>query len=69
MAVLLDISEGGALVACPLAVPRGTQVVLTRGDLRAPAIVSHVDGRRLGLVFDRPLSTDLVNAVVTPATR
>lgn len=68
-AVLLDISEGGALVACPAPLPRGAHVVLVRGGMRAAATIVHVDGRRLGLLFDAPLAAAIVAEVVTPLAR
>lgn len=68
-AVLLDISEGGALVACPAPLPRGAHVVLVRGAMQAAATVVHVDGRRLGLLFDAPLDPATVADVVTPLAR
>lgn len=68
-AVLLDISEGGALVACPMPLAKGSHVVLVRGRLQAHATIVRTEGRRLGLQFDEPLDDDLVNAVVTPTAR
>lgn len=68
-AVLLDISESGALVACPAPLPRGAHVVLVRGDMRAPATIVHVAGRRLGLVFDVALDAARVTDAVTPLSR
>ncbi|MGH6782083.1 MAG: PilZ domain-containing protein [Sphingomonadaceae bacterium] len=65
-AVLLDISQGGALVSCPTPIDEGTQVTLTRGSLNASATVVRIEGRRLGLSFDDPLDPELVANVVTP---
>jgi len=69
VAVLLDISEGGALIACPAPLPRGANIVLVRGDVRAHAVVAYHEGRRLGLVFDQPLDPAEVAKVVTPLAR
>lgn len=68
-AVLLDISEGGALVACPMPLAKGSHVVLVRGSLQAHATIVRAEGRRLGLQFDEPLDEDMVEAVVTPVAR
>lgn len=68
-AVLLDLSEGGALVACPMPLAQGTHVVLTRGRLQAHAVIARVQGRRFGLTFDEPLAPAMVTDVVTPVAR
>ncbi|SNS63822.1 PilZ domain-containing protein [Sphingomonas laterariae] len=65
-AVLLDISQGGALVSCPTPIEEGTHVTLTRGSLNAEATVVRTEGRRLGLSFADPIDAELVANVVTP---
>ncbi|AGH50749.1 PilZ domain-containing protein [Edaphosphingomonas haloaromaticamans] len=67
--VLLDISEGGALVSCPTPIETGTSIVITRGSLRTRGTVVRAEGRRLGVAFDAPIPADLVAAVVTPLAR
>lgn len=68
-AVLLDLSEGGALVACPMPLAQGTHVVLTRGALQAHGVIARVQGRRFGLTFNEPLAPAMVMDVVTPVAR
>ncbi|WP_380874539.1 hypothetical protein ACFB49_48620 [Sphingomonas sp. DBB INV C78] len=68
-AVLLDISEGGALVSCPAPIAQGTHVVLTRGHMQVHGRVARVEGRRLGVEFDAPIDSRLVADVVTPIAR
>lgn len=65
-AVLLDLSQGGAMIALPLPLPQGSHVVLMRGQLEAHAVIAWAEGRRVGLMFDSELSEQQVDEIVSP---
>ncbi len=64
-AVLLDLSEGGALLNASPAPPSGCKVLLARLDLEASATVMWKEGNRFGLKFDEPLDERLVGHLVS----
>jgi hypothetical protein len=64
-AVLLDLSEGGAMLSATPALPAGCKVLLVRRSLEASATVRWSDGNRFGLQFNEPLDDRLVNYLVT----
>jgi hypothetical protein len=68
-AVLLDLSEGGAMVSAPLPVPKGSHVVLSRGVLDVHGVVLWVDGRRLGIQFDEPVDERIIAETVNAVPR
>jgi len=64
-AVLLDLSEGGALLNASPAPPSGCKVLLVRLNLEASATVMWNEGNRFGLQFDEPLDPALVEHLVS----
>lgn len=64
-AVLLDLSEGGAMLSASPALPAGCKVLLERHSLEAAATVMWSDGNRFGLKFDEAIDEKLVNYLVS----
>jgi len=65
--VLLDLSQGGAMLALPLPLPKGAHVVLVRGDLEAHGTVVWSQGRRCGLQFDEPIAESVIDRTIATA--
>lgn len=63
--VLLDLSEGGALVNASPPLPAGCKLLLERQNLEVPGTVRWVEGNRFGVQFDEPITPDIVSALVT----
>jgi hypothetical protein len=63
--VLLDVSQGGAMLNASPPPPAGCRLLLERQNLEVPGIVRWVDGNRFGVQFDEPLSEETVTALVT----
>ena len=64
-AVLLDLSQGGALLNASPAPPAGCRVLLVRLNFEASATVMWSEGNRFGLEFDEPLEDALVEQLVS----
>jgi hypothetical protein len=64
-AVLLDLSQGGAMLSASPALPAGCKVLLVRRSLEASATVAWSDGNRFGLQFEKALDERLVDYLVS----
>jgi hypothetical protein len=63
--VLLDVSQGGAMLSSSPPPPVGCRLLLERQNLELPGIVRWVEGNRFGIQFEEPLSDDEVMALVS----
>lgn len=61
---LLDLSAGGAKLACSATFPTGTAVILDCGTLGRSAVVRWQTGGVLGLCFDNELDAREVTALI-----
>jgi len=68
-AVLLDLSQGGAMLALPLPLPKGSHIVLVRGSLEAHGAVVWTQGRRCGIAFDEPVDETIVDQTISGVAR
>lgn len=64
---LLDLSAGGAKIACQVSLPTGTAVVLDCGTLGRSAVVRWQSGEFLGLCFDSELKAREISALIERA--
>lgn len=64
-AVLLDLSQGGAMLSASPPLPRGCKVALSRLGLDTEGRVAWTDGNRFGIEFDEPLDDSLVDHLVS----
>ena len=60
---LLDLSSGGAKLACPAPLVAGTAVTLDCGSLARPGVVRWQNGGVVGLSFDSELDARDVSAL------
>ena len=67
--VLLDVSQGGAMLSASPPPPIGCRLLLERQSLEVPAIVRWVDGNRFGIEFEESLGEPVVAALVSKGTR
>ena len=69
-AVLLDLSQGGAMLSSNPPLPPGCKLLVARTGLEAPAVVAWCEGHRYGVRFDDPLSDPEVDRLTSrcPAT-
>ena len=63
--VLLDVSQGGAMLSASPPPPVGCRLLLERKSLEVPGVVRWVDGNRFGVQFEEPLSEPVVMALVS----
>jgi len=66
--VLLDVSQGGAMLNASPPPPEGCRLLLERQNFEVPGIVRWVQGNRFGVQFDEPLSEEIVTALVTKSS-
>jgi len=62
--VLLDVSEGGAMLNASPPLPIGCKLLLERQNLEVPGIVRWIDGNRFGVQFEKAISEEAVLALV-----
>lgn len=67
--VLLDVSEGGAMLNASPPLPIGCKLLLERQNLEVPGIVRWIDGNRFGIQFDEPITEDAVLALVAKSAQ
>src|SRR3990170_3073589 len=60
---LIDVSAGGAKVACQASVPVGTAVTLDCGSLARAGVVRWQNDGLIGLMFDSELDARVVSAL------
>jgi hypothetical protein len=63
--VLLDVSQGGAMLSSSPPPPVGCRLLLERQNLELPGVVRWVEGNRFGIQFEQPLTDDEVMALVS----
>jgi len=64
-AVLLDLSQSGAMLSASPPLPYGCKLALSRLGLEADGRVVWTDGNRFGVEFDEPLDERLVHHLVS----
>ncbi len=67
--VLLDVSQGGAMLSASPPPPVGCRLLLERQSLEVPGIVRWVEGNRFGVQFEEPLSEPVVDALVSKGSQ
>ena len=65
--VLLDVSQGGAMLSASPPPPIGCRLLLERQNIELPGIVRWTEGNRFGIQFEEPLTEDEVMALVSKA--
>ena len=63
--VLLDVSEGGAMLSASPPPPVGCRLLLERQNVELPGIVRWVEGNRFGIQFEEPLTDEEDMALVS----
>ena len=66
--VLLDVSQGGAMLSASPPPPIGCRLLLERQNLEVPGIVRWVEGNRFGIQFDESISENEVLALVSKSS-
>ena len=64
-AVLLDLSQGGAMLSCNPPLPAGCKLLVVRTGLEAPGTVAWAEGHRFGVRFDEPLNSHEVDMLTS----
>lgn len=67
--VLLDVSQGGAMLSASPPPPVGCRLLLERQNLEIPGIVRWVEGNRFGVQFEEPLNESIVMALVSKGSQ
>ena len=65
---LLDVSAGGAKLACSISIPSGSAVQLDCGTLARSAVVRWQTGEQMGICFDSELDPRDVAALIGRST-
>jgi hypothetical protein len=63
--VLLDLSQGGAMVSASPPLPIGCRLLLERQNFEVPGIVRWVEGNRFGIQFEESLSEEVLMSLVS----
>lgn len=63
--VLLDVSQGGAMLSASPPPPIGCRLLLERQNFEVPGIVRWVEGNRFGIQFETMISEEEVLALVS----
>jgi hypothetical protein len=66
--VLLDLSQGGAMLSASPPLPVGCRLLLERQNFEVPGIVRWVEGNRFGVQFEESLPEDVVMGLVSRST-
>jgi hypothetical protein len=67
--VLLDVSQGGAMLSAAPPLPVGCRLLLERHAFEVPGVVRWVEGNRFGIQFEEMLSEDVVLGLVSKGTQ
>ena len=67
--VLLDVSQGGAMLSASPPPPVGCRLLLERQNVELPGVVRWVQGNRFGIQFEEPLTDDEVMALVSKSVQ
>lgn len=63
--VLLDVSQGGAMLSATPPLPVGCRLLLERHAFEVPGIVRWVEGNRFGVQFEESIPEDVVQGLVS----
>jgi len=63
--VLLDVSQGGAMLSASPPPPVGCRLLLERQNFEVPGVVRWVTGNRFGIQFEEALTEDVVMGLVS----
>jgi hypothetical protein len=63
--VLLDVSQGGAMLSASPPPPVGCKLLLERQSFEVPGIVRWVEGNRFGVQFEAPIDQAALMALVS----
>ena len=63
--VLLDVSQGGAMLSASPPPPVGCKLLLERQNFEVPGVVRWVDGNRFGVQFEYDIDEEAVMALVS----
>lgn len=63
--VLLDVSQGGAMLSASPPPPVGCRLLLVRQNFEVPGVVRWVKGNRFGIQFEETLGSDVIMGLVT----
>ncbi|ATE65069.1 PilZ domain-containing protein [Rhizorhabdus dicambivorans] len=63
--VLLDVSQGGAMLSASPPPPVGCRLLLERQNFDVPGVVRWVEGNRFGVQFEEMISEDEVLGLVS----
>ena len=66
--VLLDVSQGGAMLSASPPPPIGCRLLLERQNFEVPGIVRWVEGNRFGIQFEDMISEEEVLAFVSKSS-
>lgn len=66
--VLLDVSQGGAMLSASPPPPIGCRLLLERQNFEVPGIVRWVEGNRFGIQFEEMISEDEVQGLVSKSS-
>lgn len=66
--VLLDVSQGGAMLSASPPPPIGCRLLLERQNFEVPGIVRWVEGNRFGIQFEDMISEEEVLALVSKSS-
>jgi hypothetical protein len=66
--VLLDLSQGGAMVSASPPLPVGCRLLLERQNFEVPGVVRWVEGNRFGIQFEEPLAEAVIMGLVSRST-
>jgi len=63
--VLLDLSQGGAMVSASPPLPVGCRLLLERQNFEVPGVVRWVEGNRFGIQFEEMLPESVIMGLVS----
>lgn len=63
--VLLDLSQGGAMLSASPPLPVGCRLLLERQNFEVPGVVRWVEGNRFGIQFEEAIPEDVLMNLVS----